>query len=348
MIQDSARRQVIYWLASGCFLIFLMVLIGGITRLTGSGLSMVNWSLIMGSVPPTNQTAWLEVFESYKQFPEFQTRPPDFDLSDFKQIFYWEYIHRMLGRLIGLVFIVPFIYFLLKKKISGTFVWKLLILFALGALQGFFGWYMVKSGLVNDPHVSHFRLALHLVTALVTFTYTWWLILECIYTVRVEEPFRKERKITAVLLVLIFIQIIYGAFVAGLKSGLFYNTFPKMGEQWIAEGVFALTPMYLNFIEGVAGVQFVHRYLGIFITLYAMYMFYQSKKNRLSDLMNQAVIYIFSVVIIQVILGIFTLVFGVPLILAVLHQVGAFMLLMVLVYTIRVSKYTVGASLKKD
>jgi cytochrome c oxidase assembly protein subunit 15 len=296
----------------------------------------------MGSVPPTNQAEWLDVFESYKQYPEFQTRPIGFDLTDFKQIFYWEYLHRMIGRLIGLVFIIPFIYFLVKKKISGVFVWKLTILFALGAFQGFVGWFMVKSGLVNDPHVSHFRLALHLFTALLTFTYTWWLILECIYTDRNEHSFRKEQRLTAILLVLIFIQIIYGAFVAGLKSGLFYNTFPKMGEQWIADGVFALEPIYLNFLEGIAGVQFVHRYLGIFIVIYALYMFYQSKKNKLSDLLNQAVIYLLVVVLVQVILGIFTLILGVPLILAVLHQVGAFMMLMVLVYTIRVSKYSVG------
>ena len=339
MIENSARRFVIYWLATGCFLIFSMVVVGGITRLTGSGLSMVEWKLIMGSIPPMNDAEWQETFEAYKQFPEFEIQPPDFSLSDFKAIFFWEYLHRLIGRLIGIVFVVPFLYLLLKKKISGPLVWKLMVLFGLGALQGFFGWYMVKSGLINMPHVSHFRLAVHLITAFVTFAFTWWLILGIVFPDKRVDASKKVGLHAAILLGLTFLQIVYGAFVAGLKAGFFYNTYPKMGDQWIAEGVFAMQPLYMNFLEGIAGVQFIHRYLAIVLVLYTFYLLFRYMRSVDNPLLANALIYICIVGLTQVMLGIFTLIFGVPTALAVLHQVGAFMMLMVLVYTLRVSSF---------
>lgn len=339
MIEASARRQIIIWLSTGCLLIFLMVLIGGITRLTGSGLSMTDWKLIAGSVPPSTEVEWQASFEAYQQFPEFQVQPPGFDLNDYKSIFWWEYIHRVLGRLIGIVFLLPFLYFLFTKKIRGSFVWKLVGLFALGGLQGFFGWFMVKSGLVDNPHVSHYRLAIHLVTAFLTFAYTFWLILSILFPQRKLSGHERMYKLTGIFIVLAFVQIIWGAFTAGLKAGLFYNSFPKMGDQWIADGVTAMTPFYLNFIEGIAGVQFVHRYLGIALLVYGIWYFWKSRKLQTGGLMKEAVNYVMILIFLQVLLGIFALIFGIPLSLALIHQIGAFFLLMTLIFALRLSRY---------
>jgi len=340
MIKDSARRQVIIWLSTGCVLIFLMVVIGGITRLTGSGLSMTDWQLISGSVPPTTEEAWQASFEAYKQFPQFEIQPYNFSLRDYQRIFWWEYIHRTLGRVIGLVFVIPFIFFLLKRIIGGTFVWKLLFLLVLGAFQGFLGWYMVKSGLAEDPHVSHYRLAIHLMAAFITFSYTFWLILEIVFPYKQKEGSQKIKNLTVVFLTLLFIQITYGAFTAGLKAGFFYTTFPKMGDQWIAEGMMAITPFYKNFTEGIAGVQFIHRYLGIILLIYSIYFYLQGRKTE-NFLIRNASQNVIIVVFVQVLLGIFTLIFAIPLSLALTHQIGAFFLLMTLVYSLRVSKYQI-------
>ncbi len=340
MIREDSRSQVILWLTSGCILIFLMVLIGGITRLTGSGLSMTDWKLISGSVPPMNEAEWTESFEAYKQFPEYEIQPRGFSLSDYKRIFWWEYIHRALGRFIGIVFIVPFLYFLIKKKISGPLIWKLLILLCLGGLQGFFGWYMVKSGLDKDPHVSHYRLAIHLVTALVTFAYTFWLILSVYFPNKLKQYSRKIHRASVFITMILFAQIIYGAFTAGLKAGLFYNTFPKMGRLWFPEEILYMEPTYLNFIEGIAGVQFVHRYLGIALFVLGVVYWIMTARSKSVFIRNSGQ-YVMTVVFIQVVLGIFALVYQIPLFLALIHQIGAFFLLTTLVYSLRVSKYSI-------
>ena len=328
MIKDNARGQVIYWLATGAFLVFLMVLIGGITRLTGSGLSMVDWKLIMGAIPPLNDLEWQEAFKAYQLYPEYQIQSSNFGLSEFKSIFFWEYSHRLLGRLMGLIFIIPFIYFIVTKKISGIFILKLIFLLFLGGLQGFFGWYMVKSGLVNDPHVSHFRLALHLVTAFATFSYIWWLILGLILPYQLSKTYKTIYPLTIIFLVILFFQITYGGFVAGLKAGYFYNTWPKMGDQWIAESVYAMKPLYLNFIEGIAGVQFIHRSIAIVIFFFELVFFYISYRMPLGIQLKNAMKLGLLVVLLQELLGILALLFAVPLSMGILHQIGAFLLLM--------------------
>ena len=169
------------WLFSGCFLIFTMVIVGGVTRLTGSGLSMVDWKLFMGAIPPLNHQEWIDAFEQYKQYPEFKERNYMFSLSDFKNIFFWEYIHRVLGRFIGLVFIIPYLYFIIRKRFSKKLIFQTTILLFMGATQGFLGWWMVKSGLVDNPDVSHVRLATHLTTAFLTFSYTFWIALSLVF-----------------------------------------------------------------------------------------------------------------------------------------------------------------------
>src|SRR6186713_1742516 len=224
-------KAVIYWLLSGCVLVFIMVVVGGITRLTNSGLSMTDWHLVTDTLPPLTEAKWQEAFQRYKQFPEYQkiNIHNDFTLSDYKFIYFWEWFHRFIGRAIGMVFILPFIYFLIKKKLDRSTINKSLILLGLGGLQGFFGWFMVKSGLIDNPDVSHFRLSLHLTTAFITFAYTYWVALDLIYPEKkiVDSSMRKIARITMTFLLL---QIIYGGFVAGLNAGLVHNHWPLMSD----------------------------------------------------------------------------------------------------------------------
>ena len=329
--------SVIVWLLSGCLLIFTMVIVGGITRLTGSGLSMVDWKLLAGSIPPINNQQWVETFELYKQFPEFQKQNYMFTLEEFKSIFFWEYIHRLLGRLIGLVFIIPFIYFLIKKRLSKKLTLQCIVLLFMGASQGAIGWWMVKSGLVNNPDVSHFRLATHLITAFLTFSYTFWVALSLIYPNKSHQN-KILYKLSFLLMIVVVIQIIYGAFVAGLDAGKVYNTWPKMNKDWIAESVYAMTPFWNNFVNGIAGVQFIHRTFAFVVLGLIIYIFYQSRKIQLIQLEKNAINLLLITVFFQMVLGIITLVMGVPIWLGVMHQLGAFILLASTVFSIFIFK----------
>lgn len=331
--------SVIVWLLSGCLLIFTMVIVGGITRLTGSGLSMVDWKLLAGSIPPINNQQWVETFELYKQFPEFQKQNYMFTLEEFKSIFFWEYIHRLLGRLIGLVFIIPFIYFLIKKRLSKKLTLQCIVLLFMGASQGAIGWWMVKSGLVNNPDVSHFRLATHLITAFLTFSYTFWVALSLIYPNKSHQN-KILYKLSFLLMIVVVIQIIYGAFVAGLDAGKVYNTWPKMNNDWIAESVYAMTPFWNNFVNGIAGVQFIHRTFAFVVLGLIIYIFYQSRKIQLIQLEKNAINLLLITVFFQMVLGIITLVMGVPIWLGVMHQLGAFILLASTVFSIFIFKPT--------
>ncbi len=331
-MKDNPNKPVIIWLLTGCFLIFAMVVIGGITRLTNSGLSMVDWKLIMGSIPPLNEAEWLQTFEQYKQFPEYQIVNTHFTLSEFKSIFFWEYLHRLLGRLIGIVFIIPFIYFLLKKKLSKKLILQSVVILFMGSLQGAIGWWMVKSGLVNNPDVSHYRLAVHLITAFLTFAYTFWVALTLIYPEVSNNNHSKMRKILFVILGLTIIQIVYGAFVAGLNAGFVMNTWPKMGEEWISSSVTSMNPVWLNFVEGIGGVQFIHRYLAYLVLGLIFYFWLKSRKLKLNTFQVKGVNLLLGAVMLQFCLGIATLIYAVPVWLGVAHQLGAFFLLTSIVY----------------
>lgn len=337
-MSNNPNKPVIRWLLTGCFLIFLMVVIGGITRLTESGLSMVNWNLFMGSIPPLNEQEWLETFNQYKEYPEYQKVNFYFTLEEFKSIFFWEYLHRLIGRIIGLVFIIPFIYFLIKKKLNKKLVKECVAILLMGAFQGFLGWWMVKSGLVDNPDVSHYRLAIHLITAFLTFAYTFWVALKLMYPEKNNVQAPLMRKGIIFLLLLTIIQIVYGAFVAGLNAGFVINTWPKMGGVWIAESVTALEPLILNFIDGIGGVQFIHRYLAYIVVLVVFVLLFISNKYNLSLRQKNSLKAILLVVSIQFILGVFTLLYAVPITLGVLHQVGAFLLLGTIVYSLSTFK----------
>lgn len=329
------NKKVIYWLLTGCLLIFVMVVVGGITRLTHSGLSISSYKLISGTLPPMNEAQWIAEFEHYKQFPEYQKLNYHFTLDDFKDIYFWEWLHRVLGRLLGLVFFIPFLYFLLKKQLSKPTIKKAIVLMLLGAFQGFLGWYMVKSGLVDIPDVSHFRLAMHLTTAFITFAYTFWVTMDLIY------PYKKEinksiRNLIRWGMAVLLIQIIWGAFVAGLDAGLVHNHWPLMNEgKLIHETVYSeQVPLWKNFVEGRSGVQFVHRYMAYVVVAMVFLIWYRTRRLNLTRAQRNGISTLLILVLVQFVLGIFTLLMHVPVALGVLHQVTAFFLLAAMTFVL--------------
>ncbi|XCF07362.1 COX15/CtaA family protein [Tamlana crocina] len=329
------NKKVIYWLLTGCLLIFIMVFVGGITRLTDSGLSISNYKLITGTIPPLNEAEWQEAFNLYKQYPEYQKLNYHFELDDFKEIYFWEWLHRVIGRLIGMVFFIPFLYFLITKQLTKSTIKKSFILMALGAFQGFLGWYMVKSGLVDQPDVSHFRLAAHLVTAFLTFAATLWVALDLIYPDRKPIAFPKFRKWIIFSFFILILQIIYGAFVAGLKAGLLHNHWPLMNEQkFIHHTVYVLQPFYKNLFENPSGIQFVHRTLAYLVVAALIWLWIKSKKLPLSSIQQKSVLSLVVIVFVQFILGVFTILLSVPLWLGLAHQIGAFLLLSAMTFTL--------------
>jgi cytochrome c oxidase assembly protein subunit 15 len=336
------NKSVIIWLLSGCFLVFVMVVVGGITRLTNSGLSMTDWHLVTDTFPPLTEAKWQETFEQYKQFPEYQkiNIHNNFTLDDYKFIYFWEWFHRFIGRIIGLVFIIPFVYFLIKKKIDRPTLNKCFVLLGMGALQGFFGWFMVRSGLVDNPDVSHFRLSLHLTFAFITFAYTLWVALDLIYPNR-NIAVLPLRKIARFALVFLLLQIIYGGFVAGLNAGLIHNHWPLMSDgQFLHESILLEKDSWLlRLTEGKSGVQFVHRTLAYVVVGFIMLLAYKSHKFDLTNQQKSGINTLVIIVFIQFSLGVFTLLYSVPLWLGLTHQVVAFFLLTAMTYTLhRLSK----------
>jgi len=295
MKQDN--KKVIYWLLTGCFLIFIMVIVGGITRLTHSGLSISNYKLISGTLPPMNDTEWNTAFDLYKQYPEYQKINNQFTIEDFKDIYFWEWLHRVLGRFIGLVFIVPFLYFLIRKQLTKPTIKKSLILMLL-------------------------------TTAFITFAYTFWVALDLIYPNKksIDSRFRNLIRCTLGILLL---QIIYGAFVAGLDAGFLHNHWPLMNDgQLIHESVYIeQSPLIKNFIEGKSGVQFIHRYLAYIVVGLIIFVWYRSKKIETNITQKKSLNLLLVLICIQFLLGVFTLMYHVPITLGILHQIVAFLLL---------------------
>ena len=329
------NRPIIIWLLTGCTLIFIMVIVGGITRLTHSGLSISNYKLISGTIPPMNEQEWVEAFELYKQYPEYQKLNSHFGLEDFKDIYFWEWLHRVIGRFIGLVFILPFLYFLIRKKLDRPTLKKCLILLLMGGFQGFLGWYMVKSGLVDRPDVSHYRLAAHLSTAFLTFAYCLWVALDLTYPNR-KETNKKFRNTIRVGFVLLMVQIIWGAFVAGLDAGFIHNHWPMMNEgKLIHETVYIeQQPFLKNFVEGRSGVQFIHRYLAYIVVAFTVFIWTKGKKMILTIPQRLGINTLLALVGLQFLLGVLTLIWAVPVWLGVVHQIGAFFLLAGMTFTL--------------
>ena len=329
------NKKVIYWLFTGCALIFIMVVVGGITRLTHSGLSMPDYKLISGTIPPINDQQWQEAFELYKQYPEYQKLNSNISLTEFKGIFFWEWLHRVIGRFIGLVFIIPFLYFIITRQLDKSTIKKTIILLILGGFQGFLGWYMVKSGLVDRPDVSHYRLAAHLTTAFVTFAFTLWVALDLIFPIK-QTINKTYRNLIRIGLAILFIQIIYGAFVAGLDAGFIHNHWPMMSEgKFMHETVLTeKTPVYKNFIEGRSGVQFVHRILAFIVVVSIVIIYIKGKKIAVSNYQLNGLNSLLILVGLQSLLGVLAILLQVPLWLGIAHQIGAFLLLSSMIFTL--------------
>ena len=319
---SRSRSAVAYWLLACCALVFAMVVVGGMTRLTHSGLSIVEWQPIVGTLPPLNDAQWAETFAKYRKTPEFRLRNHDMTLSGFKGIFWWEYFHRLLGRVIGLVFLVPFLYFLARGAVRGALAWKLAGIFVLGGLQGALGWYMVKSGLVDDPRVSSPRLAAHLGLAFVIYGSMLWVALGLLSPRRAAAAWG-ARLHAALLSLLVFAMVLSGALVAAIRAGFAYNTFPLMNGRWIPPEILVLEPWGSNFLNNMATVQFVHRWLAVAIVLLAAWLWLRLPRAGASDRARIWSDALLLAAIAQAAVGIATLVMRVPLPLAAIHQAGA-------------------------
>ncbi|MCP2044333.1 COX15/CtaA family protein [Pontibacter sp. HSC-36F09] len=333
MRQKSVSIPVVLWLISGIVLVLAMVIIGGITRLTGSGLSITEWNLISGTLPPLSENEWLVMFEKYKQFPEYQKLNFGMTLAGFKQIFMWEYLHRLLGRIIGIVFIVPFLYFLLRKMLAPWLVKRLVFILLLGMAQGLMGWVMVMSGLSENPHVSHYRLAAHLMLALSLVGVILWTVADLVAPVE-QKSTAKRPAYTLSWLVLgaIMAQIVLGAFVAGLKSGFSYNTWPLMQGELLPGVLNGVS--FSEFYDNGVAVQFMHRWFAFVALAGILLLWYRVKQQVWRGRTQQFASLLLLTGIAQVLLGIFTLVLVVPISLGVLHQLVAVVLFSVAVLTV--------------
>jgi len=304
-----------------------MVVLGGVTRLTGSGLSMVDWEPIMGVLPPLSDAEWQETFARYQQYPEYRLKNTHLDVEGFKGIFWLEYFHRLLGRGIGVLFGLPFLYFLLRGQIDRPLAPRLLFLFVLGGLQGLMGWYMVQSGMVDDPHVSQYRLTAHLLLAILIYAYMFWLALDLIRgRSRVKVRSAWSRRALA-LTGLVLLTIASGGFVAGLKAGFTYNTFPMMNGQWIPDGILLMEPVWRNFFENITTVQFNHRVLALLTAVLAVGFWAATRRRAAVRGVRFALDLLLAAVVLQISLGITTLLLVVPIPLAAAHQAGAVILL---------------------
>ena len=323
-------KPIAIWLLTCCALVFAMVVVGGVTRLTESGLSIVEWQPIVGTMPPITQQDWNDLLEKYRATPQYQQINKGMSIEEFKSIFWWEYFHRLLGRLIGLVFFIPFVYFLLRKQIDRSLGIKLTGIFILGGLQGFMGWYMVMSGLVNDPHVSQYRLTAHLGLAFIIFAALFWVALGLLSpekeNSRSNEDMQNLRRFSFGLTALIFMMVLSGGFVAGIRAGLAYNTFPLMNGHFIPPDLFVLEPWYRNFFDNMTTVQFDHRMIAWILAFSVPLFWYKSRKIELSKTTYLACNLFLLMLAIQISLGIATLLHVVPIPLAASHKGGAVLL----------------------
>ncbi len=334
MPQQDSNRAIAIWLLVVAALIFSMVILGGVTRLTRSGLSMVEWKPVVGIVPPLSQQQWQESFDKYKQFPEYRKINREMSVDEYKSIFWFEYSHRVLGRTIGLAFLIPFLIFLARGRIERTHTLKFIAMFVLGGLQGLLGWYMVKSGLVNQPHVSQYRLTAHLIAAISIYSYILWVA----WGFLLPRPsldntsHRKIMRYSFVLTALILLMIVSGGFVAGTKAGLAYNTFPTMNGYWIPEGLYAQQPWWINLFENITTIQFNHRMIAWLLIACVPAFWFYAMRNITEPQTRLALHLLLLILAIQVTLGIATLLFAVPVVLGAAHQTGALVLLTVILF----------------
>ena len=323
----SARTQIACWLLACCGLVFAMVVLGGITRLTHSGLSIVEWQPFVGTLPPLTSADWQALFLKYQQTPEYQKVNPGMTLDGFKGIFWLEYFHRLLGRLIGVAFFVPFLYFLWRRALAMPLALKLGGIFVLGALQGLMGWYMVKSGLIDDPRVSQYRLTAHLALAIAIYGAMLWVALDLLFPEAGRgvalQGLRRVRRLAWAVTVLVIAMVVTGGFVAGIRAGYAYNTFPLMNGYLIPPELFLIEPWYLNFFNNMATVQFDHRLIAWLLAFAVPWLWYESGRAGLPARTRLVTHWLLATAAVQIALGIATLLLVVPAALAAAHQAGA-------------------------
>ncbi|PPR46674.1 MAG: Heme A synthase [Alphaproteobacteria bacterium MarineAlpha5_Bin9] len=323
--------SILIWICTLTIMVLLIIVIGGLTRLTDSGLSMVDWRPILGIIPPLSEASWQNVFEQYKLSPEYIIVNKNMTLEDFKFIFWWEWFHRFFARLIGFVFIIPFFYFLFKKRLSVKLLMVLGIIFLFGCLQAYVGWWMVKSGLTENPYVSAYRLAFHLTNALIIYVLFFWLSLNLFFGRMQKNNISKINKhFFHFSLLLIFITIVSGSFMAGTDSGKSFNTFPLMNGQIIPEGYFIDFFGWRNVFENTIAINFNHRWLAIFTFFFtSLHIIYLINKKIYNNFSLYLVLFILSL---QILLGVLTLIYIVPISYASMHQTNAIILLSSMLY----------------
>jgi len=316
-----------------------MIIVGGLTRLTESGLSMVDWRLFMGTIPPLSHGDWLKVFEDYKQYPEYQIKNINMTLSEFKYIFWWEYGHRVLGRLIGIIFIIPFIYFALKKYFSNEELYSYSFLLFLGGAQGIIGWWMVKSGLDVNPYVSHLRLAVHLIIAQIILSLIAYLFLKRLDIGIYKNNFSSHKTFFIFFNIIIFFTVIYGAFMAGLDAGKSFNTWPKMGDNFIPENLIFIEDRLFGFFDNSVFIHFFHRalaYLSFLTILYMCFKHFKGIENKYQKIHFLIVLFL---VLIQLFIGVFVVLSNVQVSLGSIHQIiGTLLFVSATCYSLQILK----------
>lgn len=342
----SFRKQKLLWLGINLFMVITMVIIGGITRLTDSGLSMTDWNLIKGIIPPLNEYDWVNLFQKYKQYPEYNIKNFDMTLVEFKKIFFWEYFHRIWGRLVGLTFFVPLIYLWLKKAFSDSEKKILTLLSLLGLFQAFMGWYMVKSGLAERPDVSHFRLSIHLSTAFLIYSillYFFWKLFKfesSSFRIINSKHYEIHKRNLAFSFLLLIITISAGALVSGTEAGLSYNNFPLMGDSLLPPILYeegGLSFKKLIYDQGF--LQFLHRAVATFTLLFLLHTVFKANKDRLFDDYKFLFYSLTLVILLQYTLGIIILKLYVPTLLGLMHQLGALIALSLITISICEVRY---------
>jgi len=330
-LNQNFRNSIMLWLISLTFMVFLIIIIGGLTRLTDSGLSMVNWKPILGTIPPLNNTQWLNVFNDYKLSPEFLYVNKNMTLDEFKYIFWWEWFHRFFARLIGLVFIIPFIYFLVKKNLNSFFYKRFSIIFSLGLLQALVGWWMVKSGLSENPYVSPYRLTFHLSNAVIIYALLLWTSIEYYHLKKTNFINIKSKNVFILIsIILVFITILSGGFMAGSHAGQSFNTYPLMNGKIIPDDIYISDLGILNLFENTVTINFNHRWIATITFIYTFSFFFYLIFNKIINLSNHIIIAVLLILTLQFLLGIMALLSNVAIHYGSLHQTNSIALLSIL------------------
>ena len=334
-INTKFKIYISYWLLFMFFLVSAMIVVGGLTRLTDSGLSITEWEFLKGFFPPMNNEAWLSYFESYKQIPEFKIQNYSMTLNEFKVIFWWEWAHRFFGRVIGLAFLIPLVFFTIKLNVKKLYSYY--FIFCLICFQGFLGWYMVQSGLVNNTDVSHFRLSIHLLFAFIILSLIFWNYLVLVNSNKNDKKI--SNYIPEFFLLLIFLQIIIGAFVSGMDAGKIYNTWPLMGNSYFPDDNKFISLFKLSAFSDASLVQYLHRNIAYIIFIAYILILYITYKNKIFYLFKP-VILLGIIILLQIVLGIFTVLSGASMLIASIHQFSSILLVTSSLYFLYKNKYS--------